>query len=510
MSRTIKSLRNIKYSIGAQFLMLLTNFVTRTVFVNTLGAEYLGINGLFSNILSFLALAELGIGSAITYSLYKPLNENDTSKVKAIMDIFRKSYNIIGAFVFVSGMMLMPFLHIFLKEMPNIPNINIIFLMYVANSSFSYFYSYKRSLLIADQKKYIQIAYRSLFHVIKGMFQIVLLLVTKNFMFFLSVQIIITLLENIYVSKIVQNMYPFLTEKGVYVLDRISRDSIIKNTKAMVMHNIGGVVVMGTDNLLISRFVGLIEVGLYSNYLLIINALNQMFSLVFNSLIASIGNLGAAETPEKSRFIFACIDLVGFWIYAYASISLAVLFNPFITMWLGVEYMFDMQVVLLIVLSFYLTGRRKSILTFRAALGLFWYDRYKPIFESITNLGVSILLARYLGISGIILGTIISTVTVCLWIEPRVLFWKGFNSPVNVYFARYGYQFIVMIAAGLATWAVSSIFSESSFLNFVGRAIVSLVVPNIIFLAFFWKTDEFKYLVSIFSFTKNQGKTVSR
>ena len=265
----------------------------------------------------------------------------------------------------------------------------------------------------------------------------------------------------------------------------------------MVFHKIGSIVVVGTDNILISKFIGVIQVGLYSNYQLIINALNTVFGLAFQSVTASIGNLGATENSKKNKFIFECINLIGFWIYAFSSICLINLFNPFINIWLGREYLFSMPIVLIIIISFYLSGMRKSVLTFRDALGLFWHDRYKAIFEAGINLVASIILAQYIGIAGIFIGTIISTLTTCFWIEPYILFKYGFEDSVKSYFKKYGFYTINMIIVGVLTWFISSIFSDYSILGFIGKLVVCIIVPNTLFLIIFWRTKEFQYLIVI-------------
>lgn len=497
MSRTNNSLKNMKYAIVGQGLGLLISFVSRMAFVRILSAEYLGLNGLFTNILSILSLAELGVGAAIIYSMYKPLADKDMYKIKALMGLYKKAYVTIGIAIAFIGSALTPFLNYLIKDMPDLPYIKLIYLMFVANSSISYFYSYKRSLIIADQKRYVATFYRYGFYFLLNVIQIIVLLFTRSYIFYLGLQIINTFLENICVSRKTDQLYPFLKEKGSFELDKEEKKTIVQNVKAMVFHKIGSIVVVGTDNILISKFIGVIQVGLYSNYQLIINALNTVFGLVFQSVTASIGNLGATENSKKNKFIFECINLIGFWIYAFSSICLINLFNPFINLWLGAEYLFSMPIVLIIIISFYLSGMRKSVLTFRDALGLFWHDRYKAIFEAGINLVASIILAQYIGIAGIFIGTIISTLTTCFWIEPYILFKYGFEDSVKSYFKKYGFYTINMIIVGVLTWFISSIFSDYSILGFIGKLVVCIIVPNTLFLIIFWRTKEFQYLIVI-------------
>lgn len=494
MSRTENSIKNIKYSISGQIIALISNFITRTVFIKILSAEYLGLSGLFSNILSILSLAELGIGSAIVYSMYKPLARNDRYKLKALMDLYKRAYIFIGLSILVVGTAITPFLEFFIKDMPDIPAVKFYYLLYVINAGLSYFFSYKRSILIADQKKYIDSSYHYLFLCLRNVLQIFILIFTKNFLLYLLIQVLETLTENIVISKRVDNIYPFIKVKDKIRLDDEDKKIIVKNTKAMILHKIGSIIVYGTDNILISKFVGIIEVGLYSNYLLIINILNQLYEIIFQSVTASIGNLAATEDNDKNEFIFNCINFFGYWLYAFSSICLINLINPFIRLWAGREYLFSMQTVLIIVINFYLSGMRKSVLTFRDALGLFWYDRYKPLLESVINLVVSIMLGKYYGITGILLGTMVSTLSTCFWIEPYVLYKYGFHNSIYNYFKKYLKYTIVMIFAGVITWFASSIFASYSIVGFIGKAIICAVVPNIIFLIIYYRTKEFRYL----------------
>ena len=500
MSRTYNSLRNTKYALIGQILGLLVSFFARIIFIRILGKEYLGINGLFTNILTMLSLVELGIGPAIVFSLYKPLAENDTKKIKALMQLYKKSYIIIGIIIAILGILITPFLDYLIKDKPDVSNLNLIFLMFVANTSISYFFAYKRNLIIADQHRYIATIYRYGFFVVLNVFQIIFLYLTKNYFVFLFIQIANTFLENVAVSKHADKMYPYLKEKSQEKLDSETVDQIKKNTAAMVLHKIGTIVVSSTDNIIISAKVGITWVGLYSNYYLIINALNTIITQFFTAITASIGNLGVTESKEKSEYIFECINFIGFWIYGFCTIALYQLFNPFIEIWLGKDLLMSMDVIAILAFNFFITGMRKSVLTFRDAFGLFWYDRYKPIFESVINLVVSLILAKPLGITGVFIGTAVSTLTTCLWVEPYVLYKYGFDTCSISYFLRYIYYTFIMIIAAIPTNLLCNLLPGSGLTAFILKLFICLIIPNIIFLLVFYKTKEYKYL---FSMVKN-------
>lgn len=496
MSRTNNSIKNIQYSVIGQIVALGSNFITRMVFVKVLSAEYLGVNGLFTNILSILSFAELGIGPAIVYSMYKPLADKNTKLLNGLMKLYKSAYVTIGTLILILGAILTPFLDFFIKDMPNIDNIEFIYVLFVINTAGSYFFSYKRSFLIADQKKYIDAIYHYSYFFIRSILQIFILLFTGNFIFYLIIQILITFAENFTVSLKVNKLYPFISSKREAFIDKSVKAEIKKNVKAMIFHKMGSVIVLGTDNLLISKFVGIVAVGIYSNYLLVITALRQIFNIIFQSMIASVGNLGATEDTEKKEFIFRSIDFIGFWLYGFASIALITLFNPFIELWLGKKYLFNFSSVLLIVVSFYLTGRRRSVLTFRDAFGLFWHDRYKPILESGINLAASIILVKWIGFEGVILGTIISTLTTNFWIEPYVLYKFGFDTSMTKYFRQYLITTSLIICIGvLNIWLTN--FLGNTLLAFSGKILITMVVPNLIIMLIFWRTKELQHLLSI-------------
>lgn len=497
MTRLYNSIRNTKYAVIGQVAGILISFLSRIIFVNTLSSEYLGLNGLFSNLLSMLSFAELGIGSAIIYSLYKPLAENNAPKIKALMKLYKKAYISIGIIIGVLGVAITPFLSFLIKDIPNIPYISLIYLMFVINSSISYFFSYKRSLIIADQKRYITTIYRYGWYVILNIFQIIVLLLTHNFIIFLAIQILCTFLENIFVSRKANKMYSYIKGGNTEELDIETKDTIIRNVKAMMCHKIGSIVVNGTDNILLSKFIGVVIVGLYSNYILIINAMNAVVDMIFQAVTASIGNLGVSESNERMHFIFKCLNLIGFWVYGLFFICLINLFNPFIKLWVGEEYLLPMPLVLIIIFNLYLNGMRKSVITFKDALGLYWYDRYKPLFESIVNLFVSILLATKLGAVGIFLGTAISTITTCFWIEPYVLYKHGLNINTKSYFSTYFIYTSIMLFTGGLTWSMCSFIGGESIASFVIKLIICVLITNGIFALFFWRTKEFRYLFDI-------------
>lgn len=496
--RIKNSIRNTGFALSGQIFGMVLSFVNRTIFIYILGAEYLGINGLFTNILSILSLAELGVGGAIIYSLYKPLANNDVRKIKALMNLYAKLYRIIGCIVCILGLALLPFLDILIKDKPEIPNLDIIYLIYLANSVITYFYAYKRSIIVADQKGHINTVNQYIFYSIQTILQIIILITTNNFLLYLVVQFICVLCENIMISVKANRLFPFLTDGKKEHLEKKEKKSIFKNMVAMFYHKIGAAVVLGTDNLLISAYIGVYWVGIYSNYVMIIGMINNLLKQIFNSINASIGHLNATESDEKSYTVFNSLFLMNFWIYGFCAITLWVLINPFINMWIGENYILDKGIVLVIVINFFIGGMRQITLNYTDTTGLFWNSRYKPLFESLINLVSSIILLNYYGIIGVLLGTLISTMTTSFWVEPYVIYKHKFKKPTYIYFFKYFKYTIILIGAGFITDFICSPFSTNTFSSIVSILILCMLVSNSLFLLFFYKTPEFKYLKNVF------------
>lgn len=498
MGRINNSLRNIKYAFVGQFLSLLIGFINRRIFVYTLATEYLGIQGLFLNILSMLSLAEMGIGTAILYCLYKPLAANDQEKIKAYMAFYKKAYTLVGIFVLAIGFLLMPFLSYIVGELPNIDNIYFIYALYVINSGVSYFWVYKRSLIIADQKRYIYTKYHYVFHVVMNIVQIIFLYITHSFIVYLLLMVAATIGENIAISVKCDRLYPYIKEKQFTPLDRLERNGILKNVRAMLFHKVGDVVVNGTDNILIARFCGVVAVGFYSNYIMIRASLNTFLTLFFQSITASYGNLiNEVDNDEKKLSTFNVINLLSAWVIGFSSICMFILFDPFIKIWLGNQYLLKKTTVAFIVINFYLTGMRQPLGVVRNVTGLFWHDRYKAIVESIVNLIASIILGLRYGMLGVLIGTTISSIFVSIVIEAYVVYKHCFHKNVIRYFVRYGVNFLITIIAFCATNVACHFITDGGVDKFVIKIIACIIISNAVFFIFFYKTKEFRTLIEI-------------
>ncbi|MEH7214281.1 oligosaccharide flippase family protein [Priestia megaterium] len=490
-------IRNIFANIGGFFLSTLLNFIVRIVFIRTLGIEYLGINALFMNILTILSIANLGIGTSIMYSFYKPIAENDTKKIQILLSFFAKVYRVIGLVILLLGLSLLPFLDNIIKGENDIPHISIIYILFLLNSVISYFYIHKSSIVTAHQKNYVIVIINNTFTIIFGILQILILLSTKNFILVLLVQLLITITQNIYTSKKAEKMFPYIKQKNSKKIPKSELSDMIENIKGVVLYRIGSVITNGTDNIIISSFLSIGLVGIYSNYLLIINAVTGLFSRIFSSMSASIGNLAASDSKDKQYFIYKVLFLIHFWIYGFASIVLIILINPFIKWWLGAEYVLGNSVVLFIVLNFYLWGMQGVTNNFRVAYGIFKQGKYRPIVASIINLVVSIILVKHMGISGVLIGTGVSILAVAFWFDPLIVHKYGLKVSQAPYFIRYFLYTIVVVVAGVITKIACSFLGNDNLIYIIFKFIICTLIINVIFYLCFNKTKEFQYLWNI-------------
>ena len=503
--RIKNSIKNISVGICGQIITQIINFINRTVFIYYLGSEYLGVNGLFTNILSILSLAELGIGNAIIYSMYKPIANNDKEKIKCLMNLYSNTYKIIGIVIGIIGFLLTFSLDYIIKDKPNIPNLYIIYWLFLLNSISTYFFAYKKSIITAHQKDYVCIINDQKYNIIRNILQILSLILVKNYIVFLIIQVAITWISNISISKKANNMYPYIKEKTKLNLEKEEKNNILKNIFALFTQRIGSVVVNSTDNLLISSFIGIYEVGIASNYYMIVNMLNSFILPVFNGITASLGNLNTENDNDKEYDIYNKIWFLNFWIIGICSITLYILINPFISIWIGKEYLLDNFIVFIFVVNFYIYGMRRTNITYINTKGLFWYERYKPIFEAIINIVFSIILLKKYGIVGVFLGTLVSTLTTSFWIEPYIIYKYGFKKDIKKYILQYIMYLIVVVFTGKLNIYICSFISNNSMLLIFLKGVLSLIISNLIFTIVFCKNENLKYFYSIIkNFKKNR------
>ena len=491
-TRTENVAKNVVLSSIFQIIAYIIGFVSRTIFIKILGEEYLGLNGVFTNILTLLSFAELGIGSAIVYSMYKPLATKNTKKLKQLMSFYKRIYLLIGSVIIIGGTLLTPFLDLFITNAPNIKeNITIIYLIFVFNSAISYFFSYRTTIISADQKNYLIIIYNKVFHIIRVIIQIITIILWHNYYIYLLIETICTLLTNFLLSLKSKKLYPELIDIKNNELSEKEKKEIFKNIRALIVYKIGSVMLNGTDNLIISRYLGLAVAGLYSNYQLLTNAVVEVVGQVTNSFTASIGNLNSIETKERKEEVFYKILYFTYILFGFCSIELIIMLNDFVKIWIGEKFLLDFITIVMIVGSIYVNGVQYASFSFRNTLGLFKESILSPIIAVILNIGLSIILAKQVGLWGVFAATIIARFCSAGIIDPYVVYKHEFKKSPLTYFIKYfKYLFLVIITYIITFYTVKFIPVTNLLLVFV-KAIVTGIISLTLLILFTFKTKEF-------------------
>lgn len=495
--RIKNSLNNIITGLIGQLLITVTGFISRTVFINVLGSTYLGISGLFSNILTVLSFAELGIGQAIIFSLYKPIAEHDEDKICSLMALYSKVYRSLFYIVLTLGLILLPFLPFIIKDIDAIPNIRIIYIMYVANSALSYLFSYRGTFITACQKNYIINTVSFISNILMTIIQVVCLLIFRNYFVYLSIQIGFGVLQNIFTYVYSSHKFPFLKKRQIKPLLNEEKKKIKENVKALIIYKIGTLALNSTDNIIISSFVGVTSVGLYSNYLLLQTSISGFLSTIFANLTASIGNLNAKESDDKKLFIFNVINLATFWFYTVCSVCLFICMTPFIFVWIGNDYVLSNSVVTIISINMYIAGMLYAPYNYRQTMGLFVEGKMRPIISAIINIVVSIIFAKYWGLAGVLWGTAVARLTTNVWFDPYLVFKKGMKKSPLPYFKDYIVKGILAVIVAIVCYYSTYMISNNGIIFVLLKAIITFLISNIIIFICYRKSGEFKYLLDV-------------
>ena len=510
MSRLEKTAKNIALTMGSNVLDSLLGIVSRTVFIRSLGSQYLGLAGLLSSVLGFLSITEMGIASAIGFSLYKPLASGDTKTVSALMSLYRRAYRVIAAIVFACGIGLFFFLDFFVPPEQQPPETGFAYFVFLTNTVLGYLLSYKTTLLNSDNHGYKLAPITISMSVVQTAIQVTGLLMFKSYTVYLIVLLVCSAVRMILENRMITNMYPAVDFRSKEKLSDTTQHEIKRNIGGLIIAKIGDYLVNSTDNLIITKLVSLVATGIYSNYLLIRNLVNSYITVLFGGISASMGNVVAVESDERKLEIFNTLFFCAYFIYSFEAVCFMCLFNPFIDeIWLGREYLFDTTTVAIIVLNNFLTGLRIPLITMKNAAGKYMEDAWIPFAFAAINLIVSIVLAKYMGVAGVFLGTIIGSLLTADWYRPIVIFRHVFHASVWHYYARY----LLYVGLGclliVSTYYVTSLIrTPYIFMTFVIKCFLAVAVPIVGNTLLFCKTTEFYAIRSMFN--RLFGKLVNK
>ena len=498
MSRTENASRNIFWGVFNKVVSLGLPFVTRTVMIYTMGMQYVGLGSLFSSILQVLSFAELGIGSALVFSMYKPLAEGNDDKVCALLNFYRNAYRIIGSIILLLGLVIMPFLKkLIAGDLPDGVNLQALFSIYLINNILGYFlFTYKQSLFAASQRMDIISRIGIGLQLLSNVMQILVLVLFHNYYLYVIVIPVITCLNNLCIGVLTDKYYPQYKCRGD--LEKTELKVIEKKVSGMVFQKIGGIVLSSVDTIVISAFLGLTTLAFYQNYYYIITSIFGFLAVIMESIIAGVGNSVATETTNKNYNDFKKFNFIYIWIVAWCTTCLLCLYQPFMRLWVGKENMFGYGMVVLFALYFYIHKWCDMLYVYQEACGIWWETKFVPLFAAIVNLILNIILVKIIGLPGILISTIMAVLFIYDTGYAKVLFntyFRKIQGGLKEYWAR---QIIYLLSALFASTVTVMICSfieiQSLLLKLIINGVICMIIPNLIFTLIWRNLPEFDYI----------------
>ncbi|MEI3161835.1 MAG: polysaccharide biosynthesis protein [Lachnospirales bacterium] len=510
--RTKNATRNTIFGLILKVYQIFIPFFMRTAMIYCMGVEYLGLNSLFSSILQVLNLAELGVGSAMVYSMYKPIAEDNKKTVCALMNLYKLYYRIIGTVILVVGLIICPFIDMFIKSgVPADINVYVLYLMNLGATVLSYWlFAYKNCLLSAHQRVDITIKITLITNTILYLIQFFILFIVKNYYFYVAVIMLMQAITNIVTAFRVDKMYPNFRAKGKLSIEEI-RD-INSRVRDLFISKIGTVILNSVDTIVVSTFLGLATLVIYQNYYYIVGSIIGVIGVVFYSCNAGVGNSIVVETEEKNFNDFNKFTFIIIWVSGVCLACLLCLFQPFMEVWVGKKLMLNFMAVICFCAYFYIWEIHAVFYLYKDAAGIWNSDRFRTLITAIVNLIMNLVMVQFWGIYGVILSTVISMVFVGMpWLLHNL-----FKYVFNIKYLR-GYLFklfkytINTIAVTFITYLICSFINGNLIYILVIRGVISVIFPNLLFYFLYRKNIEFREMIILFdNMTKGKIKLFKR
>lgn len=492
INRTENAINNIISGTALKLYQMIFPFVLRTVMIYTLGMQYLGLSSLFTSVLQVLNLAELGVGSAMVYSMYKPIAMDDRKKICALMKLYKLYYRVIGIIILGVGLCLTPFIKKLISgEVPADINVYILYLLNLLATVISYWlFAYKNCLLTAHQRTDIVSKVNIATFTVQYGLQLVALLVFKNYYLYVIAMLATQAMTNIVTAIVASKMFPNLNAAGE--MPKEERKEINSHVKDLFTAKLGGVVTNSADTVVISAFLGLTVSAQYDNYYYIMNSIFGMMTILYNACLAGIGNSLVVETKEKNYKDFKKFSFILSWIIGFCTVCLFCLYQPFMKIWVKETNMLHDSFIPLFCVYFYVYELALIWATYKDAGGIWHNDRFRPLCVTIVNLGLNLIMVNFIGLYGILLSTVLSYLIVGMPWLIRNIFTKLFERRPWEYVKRIFYYALVTCVAALVCRQVSSLLPFAGVVNLILRAATICILANIIFFLFFYKLREFK------------------
>ena len=490
------AVRNITFGYAGQLITTVMSFVLRTVFIRRLSDTLLGVNATYTNILTLLSMAELGIGTALTYSLYKPAADGDTEEIKSYMLFYRRAYRYIAVAIASAGLILTPFLPYIVKNPAGltVKELTVYYLIFLFNTVSTYFVSYKYSICMAQQKNYIQTNINTITKIVSVLFQLIALLVTSDFLFYLLADAAVQLIQKIFVSRYLDSLYPFLKDRDIRPLPSEKTSVIWQKTRALVLHRVGDMLRLQTDTVIISSCIEVAVAGLVDNYVLVAGTVANFVNIIFNSVISGFGNLIASEDRDKQYDMFMVYRFLAVWIYGFAVTGFFILLSPLICILWGEKWLMPQAAVMLYLLDYYLKGERVVLSNFKTAAGVFEQDKYLSMLQGIVNLIISLALVKPMGLAGIYVGTVVSGLIANIT-KPVIIYRVCFSKNAAGYFAEtLGYMAVPAVCTAVCYLISRKVMPVPALPGFIAMGVIITVVFNACFFLVHGRSPQFRYL----------------
>lgn len=496
MGRVKYATRNIMFGFAGNIITMLAHFVLRRVFISTLGDTLLGVETLYTDVLTVLSLAELGVGTAVNYNLYGPVARGEKEKIKSYMLLYKKAYRVIAVVIAAAGLALVPFLPVIVGDPGyiSLQELRIYYLIFLFNTVSTYFVAYKYSLANADQKNYIQTNVNTITKLISLACQTIALLVLPNFLLYLLIQAGVELAQKIFVSCYLNKKYPILREKDVRPLTREENDDVVSKVKALMLHRVGDMARLQTDTIIISAFLGVIWTGMIGTYKMFVSSVSNYVNVIFNSVISSFGNLIATEGEEKQFQLFKVYRFFAIWVYGFSAVGFLLLLSPLVELYAGRERVLATSIITWYLIDYFFKGERVVLSNFKTAAGVFEQDKYLTLIQGAVNLVISLALVTKVGMAGVYIGTVISGLIANIT-KPIIIYKACFHRTAVSYFKdSFKYLGVIGVTLAILIPLQNVLMPQVTITGFVVMIAVITVIFNGIFLIGFGRSEEFKYL----------------
>ncbi len=503
--RVQKALKNSFFSVLGQVILILVGFFSQRVMNLRMGAELVGMNGVISNVIAMLSVTELGVASAIVYHLYGALEREDPHEIATLMNFYRKAYYVFALIITVLGLIMMPFIHLFLKNSSfSLEYVRMIYLLWLIRTVLSYLLSYRRSILIADQKEYVVSIVALIVNVLNYSAVILLITFTKNYPAALAVNILVEAVSNLWISWYVNRKYPYLKEFRREPLHRNIVKKVFHNIKDIFVTRLSTKILVSTDNLIISGFISVWTAGLYNNYCLVTQSLTNIVMALSNAIQPSVGHMFIEGNREKDSQVLRQITFLFFVIASVASAGIFGLITPFVSdFWLNQSYVMDLGVTAMCAANFCLLTLGLPLQMMMGVTGLFNKERNISILVAVVNLVLSLALVKPLGIPGVLIGTFASYFLQMVY-RIRVFFTQYVKMPAGAYvWDMLQYGLLSVGETALVYLVTTKVYHPGSFLHFVLIILLACLLPLCVNGLFFCRTWRFQSIVGL---VKQLGK----